>query len=119
MRLPRPGFTVRWLMVAVAIAGVLLGIERFRRLSNEYESRAHWHAYHEASNCEEYSSCLYSTNDSNCWIDLSIEELKARDGVLFKPPDRLAIYHHRMQHKWRRAARYPWLPVEPDPPEPK
>jgi hypothetical protein len=25
----------------------------------------------------------------------------------------------KMGRKYRRAARYPWLPVEPDPPEPK
>jgi hypothetical protein len=29
-----------------------------------------------------------------------------------------ARYHARLERKYRRAARYPWLPVEPDPPEP-
>jgi hypothetical protein len=28
-------------------------------------------------------------------------------------------YHSRMRRKYERAARFPWLPVEPDPPEPK
>jgi hypothetical protein len=28
-------------------------------------------------------------------------------------------YHSRMAENYRHAARYPWLPVEPDPPEPK
>ncbi len=27
-------------------------------------------------------------------------------------------YHRDMEQKWRRAARYPWLPVEPNPPRP-
>jgi hypothetical protein len=33
----------------------------------------------------------------------------------------LAIEHWRsaMEVKYRRAARYPWLSVEPDPPDPK
>lgn len=26
-------------------------------------------------------------------------------------------YHRRLKRKYERAARYPWLPVEPDPPE--
>jgi hypothetical protein len=31
----------------------------------------------------------------------------------------LADYHKRMELKYRRAARYPWLPVAFDPPVPK
>jgi hypothetical protein len=27
--------------------------------------------------------------------------------------------HLRLKDKYERAARYPWLPVDPDPPEPK
>jgi hypothetical protein len=32
---------------------------------------------------------------------------------------RLADYHAKLRKKYERAARYPWLPVEPDPPEPQ
>ena len=35
----------------------------------------------------------------------------------FKNP-RKAVYHAAMLRKWKRACDYPWLPVEPDPPEP-
>jgi hypothetical protein len=28
-------------------------------------------------------------------------------------------WHSKMADKYMRAARYPWLPVEPDPPNPK
>jgi hypothetical protein len=31
----------------------------------------------------------------------------------------LADYHARLAAKYHRAAHYPWLPVEPDPPAPK
>jgi hypothetical protein len=31
----------------------------------------------------------------------------------------LIQWHERMRLKYENAARYPWLPVEPDPPEPK
>jgi hypothetical protein len=30
-----------------------------------------------------------------------------------------AKYHEAMSRKYEHAARYPWLPVAPDPPEPK
>jgi hypothetical protein len=32
---------------------------------------------------------------------------------------RRSEYHRRLRRKYERAARYPWLPVAPDPPEPK
>jgi hypothetical protein len=31
---------------------------------------------------------------------------------------RRAEYHARLKEKYRRTAAFPWLPVEPDPPEP-
>jgi hypothetical protein len=31
----------------------------------------------------------------------------------------LHLYHLALSRKYERAARYPWLPVAPDPPEPK
>jgi hypothetical protein len=41
----------------------------------------------------------------------SVEEMRAK----WK---RWADYHAAMRHKYERAAMYPWLAVEPDPPEP-
>ena len=32
---------------------------------------------------------------------------------------KLVPFHREMRMKWERAARYPWLSVEPDPPEPR
>jgi hypothetical protein len=34
-------------------------------------------------------------------------------------PPRLIVYYQSLASKYQHAARYPWLPVEPDPPEPK
>jgi hypothetical protein len=34
-------------------------------------------------------------------------------------PTPLGEWHLRMEQKYEHAARYPWLPVEPDPPQPK
>ncbi len=33
--------------------------------------------------------------------------------------ERKATYYALMRRKWQRSAIYPWLPVEPDPPEPE
>ncbi len=33
--------------------------------------------------------------------------------------DRRAHYHSVLKQKYVRLARYPWLPVQPEPPEPK
>jgi hypothetical protein len=32
---------------------------------------------------------------------------------------RKIFYHESLARRYERAARYPWLPVEPDPPEPE
>jgi hypothetical protein len=32
---------------------------------------------------------------------------------------RISAHYTRLKLKYERAARYPWLPVEPDPPEPE
>ena len=42
-------------------------------------------------------------------------------GQLYRDYDRMmdrANHHAAMAHKYEHAARYPWLPVKPDPPEP-
>ncbi len=33
--------------------------------------------------------------------------------------EKLVIYHFRLRRKYEWAASFPWLPVSPDPPEPK
>ncbi len=60
----------------------------------------------------------YATNENFYRAALS-GEFRLGDpsyGPIFK--DRLN-YSRSMREKYRRAARYPWLPVEPDPPEPR
>jgi hypothetical protein len=82
----RPRFTVRRLMVAIAVIAVLLAAvlclndrrRRFALLANDHGLKA-------------------------------IEEIKA------KRPSR----HRELYEKYIYAAHHPWLPVAPDPPEPK
>ena len=47
-------------------------------------------------------------------INLNQTMSEGRLGRLLRSED----YHRRMRKKYQKAARYPWLPVEPDPPLP-
>ena len=40
MRLPRPRFTVRWILIAVALMAVVFGAERMRQRRQVYLERA-------------------------------------------------------------------------------
>jgi hypothetical protein len=96
MRPPRPRFTVRRLMVAVAIVGGVLGllswsrtrVVNFRRLADH-----HGRLSRELQQTREGYTCTFGTPRSD--------------------------YHRVMEAKYLRAAEHPWSPVAPDPPEPK
>jgi hypothetical protein len=104
MRLPQMAER-RW-MTVVAIVAVVVGIRLLIQRSRSYASLASFHAEAE----------------KECW-----QILEASESKQFDPADRkdwtahargVLRYHARMARNYRRAARYPWLPVEPDPPEP-
>jgi hypothetical protein len=88
-----PRFTLRRLMVAVAIIGSALGLierrERFR-----------WIAVHHRA----YVPQLFPR----------IKPLGMEDEH-WRPIE----WHELMARKYEHAARYPWLPVAPDLPEPR
>jgi hypothetical protein len=101
MRMPRVRFTVRRMMVVIAIAGVALiqapGFQarlQRRQLGLEVQAFAH--------------------GETIAWNAASV----ARGGGPGLSSERL-VFHKRMVGKYQWAARYPWLPVLPDPPEPK
>jgi hypothetical protein len=94
MRLPRVRFTVRRLMASVAIVAFILWAERLLRLPREYRDRAGY-----------YSQCEFDASG------------RLAPG---NPRDRAVVDHyHSLHEKYERAARYPWLPIAPDPPEPE
>jgi hypothetical protein len=48
-----------------------------------------------------------------------VDRARKRGGGRSNPLDsRLIEYHASMARRYRHVARYPWLPVEPDPPAP-
>jgi hypothetical protein len=89
--MPRVRFTLRRMMVAVAVVAIGLGVVDWigRRAAR---FRALW-AYH--------INRVGLVSSPNPW-----------------PHEVQGIYHLKMGEKYRVAALRPWLPVEPDPPEP-
>jgi hypothetical protein len=99
MRLPHPRFSLRWMMIGVAVVGIMLGFEITRRRQEGFLSMA------------------------RLWDNTEFTSRQAADSTPGPHGDpvamrRLAEYAHNLRMKYERAARYPWLPVEPDPPEP-
>lgn len=104
MRLPRVRFTVRRMMVAVAILALALtayaGIER-RRARLQRLAQFHW---------EKVAANSVVQADANPTIYRASASLRNRQ---------LAHYHVNLAYKYANAARHPLLPVATDPPEPK
>lgn len=85
-----PKFRVRTLLIIVAIVGLICGGgETLRRRRANFRQEAH---------------------------DLRWAEYVEWHGE--RRPN-VAEYYNRLARKYEYAARYPWLPVAPDPPEPR
>jgi hypothetical protein len=105
MRLPRVRFTIRWMMLVVAGAGTIFGAsvecqrrrDIFLRLAEHHEasSRITW-----ACGKRSFSATNDLGEDVRSWSTARIE------------------WHHQLGMKYRRAASSPWMPVEPDAPQP-
>lgn len=112
MRLPRIRFSLKNLMIAVAIIGTILGTlaerrTRFRRLSVEYD-RA-WTELR-VSDLELYLLLTVSQGESNESYD---ERRRAA-----APLVQYLEYCGQMEVKYASASERPWLPVAADPPRP-
>lgn len=110
MRLPR--FRVPTVLIGVALVAIGLdGMEVWRRTSS-YRRKAveHAHAARQArlqalfSLPERFLPRMTFRNISPITREWLIQS---------------ATYHESLAAKYERAAQYPWLPVEPDLPEPK
>jgi hypothetical protein len=115
MRLPRVRFTVRWLMVAVAIVALafpLFRMARFYRMHlHAALSHREWEKFHalELKNVAltEYAPSV-SPQRRREMTEQSISRARNRQR-----------YHAELKRKYERAATHPWDPVEPDPPMPE
>jgi hypothetical protein len=92
------------MMVVVAVVPLLLGVVAILRRRTHFQRLADYHA--------DAARQLRSSHGS------AIRPSGAYVHIPLTPPS-LADYHEDLAGKYQRAAGYPWLPVEPDPPEPK
>src|SRR5205085_237360 len=111
MHLPR--FRIRTLMVAVTGAGIILGCLQMQRRRASYLDRAHRFADESRG-----MSNMLATPDCTVWYGTP-EEIERYQREARAYEIRLAEYFDELSKKYEYAARYPWLPVAPDPPEPQ
>jgi hypothetical protein len=98
MRLPRLRFTLRTLIAVVAV------------IAAEYRALAEDHA-----GIEQTLRTMIEKSGPDFPVDLS-----PGNGLRSKRFTAQAVADHEaaLRLKYERAAGYPWLPIEPDPPEP-
>jgi hypothetical protein len=119
MRLPRARFTIRWIMVAVAIVAILLTAEKTRRVWRERSLKAAEYATEakswsdDAANVERMMVKPRSRSDAASRQRLAELEEVARN---YRNHERS---NRELASKYARAAARPWLPIERDPLEPK
>jgi heme exporter protein D len=105
MRLLHVRFTVRRMMVAVAVVALLLMAVSTLQRRAHLQGLADYHAERARQ------------------IRSSSAPIQTPDGDYSQPRSEAALrragYHHALAEKYDFAARYHWLPVAPDPPEPE
>jgi hypothetical protein len=97
MSQPRGGLKILHLMILVVVAGVSLVYYIDYQYASRYDRLA---AYHD----QKWAEAEKPVEGRCTWVE--------------HPHPALADYHARMSRKYRHAARNPWVPVTPDPPEP-
>jgi hypothetical protein len=100
MRPPCVRFTILRMMVVVAIVGLVCSEEVMRRRQAHYLVKA---VYHDGKQTSPFGRGVYLVN--------SIQDHS-------KMRQQSAEWHGQLKLKYMRAARYPWLPIAPDPPSP-
>ncbi len=135
MRMPRMT-TRRWIVVVVIVGLLMVGVRLVQR-RRLFLSRAQVHELNaafypklesrERKMCLEYAVLIAGLERLQRYGDREparsrLETLKVRLDQSRRNLPRWTntiAYYVAMSHKYRHAARYPWLPVEPDPPEPR
>ncbi len=106
MKLPRVRFTVRRLMVLVAIVGIFVGLgvegakrrARFRELAAKHQEKGmQWFAFFPGGKSQHQDEMMRLYEER---VGPTIE------------------YYCGLRDKYERASLYPWLPVGSDPPPP-
>ncbi len=125
MRILRPRLNVRRLMVATAIVGLISAVEVGRRRRTVFLAKIeqHWKEELQFLELANFLENTYQKTDSSLasvtGSDAGVEALRRK---LAERRDRkrasvlaIAQYHALLREKYRKAARFPWLYVSPDP----
>lgn len=132
MQMPR--ITIRRVMILVALTALIftgsMAAMRGGPLSGTYRQKAADHAAKlpgliyvadlhakTAQACRERAESFGNSGRTEDAAS-SIEQAAYWDQSVMAIRERVN-YHDRMRQKWEHAVRYPWLPVQPDPPAPK
>ena len=115
MPIPRPRFTVRRLMIAVAILALLMGgalkFREWRRFAATYRAKAQEHA-----DVESMLRSIAAIDGDASPVDISL----APNTPTKRFPIRdVADHEARLRRKYERAASRPWFPISPDSPTPE
>ena len=94
--------SIRMLMALVAIAALIMAGVLLVKRSSEFRALAEEQADFEMASLEYADDARGASGDPQ----------RVSRGEL------MAAYHRELRIKYERATRYPWLPVEPDPPAP-
>jgi hypothetical protein len=110
MRLPR--MTTRRWMIAVAVVALSVAGEQMRRRAVQYRRQAEHHARIELV-CRQTAARLplMKPSDYEGYCGYMVRNIRNSP--------RIAAFHADLRRKYEHAARYPWHPVEPDPPGPQ
>jgi hypothetical protein len=105
----------RWIVALVVVIGPMIGggVMLIRQRRDYFVTLAQSHHNEEASSMTRVTALKSRLG--------STSEMSAEVGQLYRDYERMrdrADHHAAMAHKYEHAARYPWLLVEPDPPEP-
>ena len=142
MRAPRAQFTIRRLMLAVAVFAVALGGCRIVWLRHRYRTAAATHSSSESFWRKQQSIMEQAGKDDEThWLALletaengsvavtnligtpvkimsDLGTVKERNAAEFSKCQQQVEYHAVLKRKYQRAAARPWYPVDPDPPPP-
>jgi hypothetical protein len=114
-----PRFRLRALMIAVAILALLAFGESMRRRQERYLELAADHATMEWGQAIRAQAARATPPIGVDGPGASLLYYWGNDPKAVEQATILVEYHAAMRRKYERAARQPWLPVEPDPPEPE
>ncbi len=108
MRPPRVRFKMRSMMVIVAVVALSIWAKFQVNARRTYFSQLVTHYYEKKY---AFSTFAYSGPGGA----IMKERLKADEVRRAKA----SVYYSNLIEKYERASRYPWLPVDPDPPKPE